>query len=219
MTGQAPNIAALPLGAAIALGLSRFSYGLLLPSMRADLGWTYLLAGAMNTANALGYLIGALATPWLMRRVSPQRLLLVGALLTGVFMMVSGLVTATGILLLQRILAGISSAFIFIAGGILAARLGALHPGRSGLLLGLYYGGTGFGIAASALLVPAALSAAMTHAAAHRWQWPWLALAALIRLLSARTHMPTAENSGNNLYCPRILPYSNTISVINAKKL
>jgi hypothetical protein len=45
---------ALSLGAAISLGMSRFSYALLLPPMRADLGWTYLLAGAMNTGNAFG---------------------------------------------------------------------------------------------------------------------------------------------------------------------
>ena len=173
---------ALSLGAAVALGISRFSYGLLLPPMRADLGWSYFLAGAMNTANAFGYMLGALATPWLMRRVSPQRLLVAGAILTGLFMLVSGLVTATGVLLSQRILAGISSAFIFIAGGILAARLGALHPGRSGLLLGLYYGGTGIGIVASALLVPASLAGAAAHGASHGWQWPWLLLGALCLL-------------------------------------
>ena len=80
---------ALSLGAAVALGISRFSYGLLLPPMRADLGWSYFLAGAMNTANAFGYMLGALATPWLMRRVSPQRLLVAGAILTGLFMLVS----------------------------------------------------------------------------------------------------------------------------------
>ena len=57
---------ALALGAAISLGITRFAYGLLLPTMRADLGWSYTLAGGMNTANALGYLIGALATPWLL---------------------------------------------------------------------------------------------------------------------------------------------------------
>ena len=27
--------------------------------MRADLGWSYLTAGAMNTVNAAGYLVGA----------------------------------------------------------------------------------------------------------------------------------------------------------------
>ena len=36
--------AALALGAAVSLGLARFSYALLLPPMRADLGWSYLTA-------------------------------------------------------------------------------------------------------------------------------------------------------------------------------
>ena len=44
-------------------------------------GWTYTLAGGMNTANALGYFLGALATPWLMRRLGPSTLLWAGALL------------------------------------------------------------------------------------------------------------------------------------------
>lgn len=53
---------ALSLGAAVSLGITRFAYALLLPPMRADLGWSYTLAGAMNTVNALGYLLGALLT-------------------------------------------------------------------------------------------------------------------------------------------------------------
>ena len=53
----------LSLAAAVSLGITRFAYGLLLPPMRADLGWTYTLAGSMNTANAFGYFVGALCTP------------------------------------------------------------------------------------------------------------------------------------------------------------
>jgi uncharacterized membrane protein len=37
---------ALSLGAAVSLGVTRFAYGLLLPPMRADLQWSYTLAGA-----------------------------------------------------------------------------------------------------------------------------------------------------------------------------
>ena len=167
---------ALSLGAAIALGISRFSYALLLPPMRDDLGWSYFLAGAMNTGNAVGYFVGALATPLLMRRLGAWRLLMGGAVLAGVFMLLSGGVTGTAALMLQRVLAGAASALVFIAGGVLAARLGSLYPTRAGFLIGLYYGGTGIGIALSALLVPATLDAAATHGAAHSWQWPWLGL-------------------------------------------
>ena len=142
---------ALSLGAAISLGITRFAYGLLLPAMRADLSWTYALAGAMNTVNALGYFLGALITPALMRRFGPSRVLSVGALLAGVFMVLSGFFVDAAPLLVQRLLAGIASAFVFIAGGLLAARLGARDPQRAGLLLGVYYGGTGWGISLSAL--------------------------------------------------------------------
>ena len=48
----------LSAGAAVALGFSRFAYGLLLPPMRADLGWSYAEAGALNTANGAGYIVG-----------------------------------------------------------------------------------------------------------------------------------------------------------------
>src|SRR5664280_540773 len=118
---------ALSTGAALSLGITRFSYGLLLPPMRADLGWSYTLAGAMNTVNALGYLLGALITPRLLQRFGAARVLVVGAVLASVFMALSGFFTTTAPLLAQRLLAGIASAWVFIAGGLLAARLGALQ--------------------------------------------------------------------------------------------
>ena len=166
---------ALSTGAALSLGITRFSYGLLLPAMRADLGWSYTLAGAMNTVNALGYLLGALVTPRLLQHFGASRVLLIGAVLASVFMGLSGFFTATAALLLQRLFAGVASALVFIAGGLLAARLGALQPAQGGLLIGLYYGGTGFGIVLSALMVPAVLEVA--SAQPNGWAWAWWALA------------------------------------------
>jgi len=166
---------ALSMGAAISLGITRFAYGLLLPPMREDLGWGYTLAGAMNTVNAFGYLLGALVTPPLIRRLGPSRPMLAGAWLASLFMGLSGFFTEAAPLLAQRLLAGFASAFVFIAGGLLAARLAAAAPQRAGLLLGLYYGGTGFGIVLSAWLVPLLLDA--TKGRPHGWAWAWWALA------------------------------------------
>lgn len=182
---------ALSLAAAVSLGITRFAYGLLLPVMRADLGWSYTLAGAMNTANALGYLLGALATPRLMQRLGAVTLLLGGALLASLFMGLSGFFTSAAPLLLQRLLAGVASAFIFIAGGLLAARMGALQPQRGGLLLGLYYGGTGWGITLSALAVPQVLMAA--SAVPHGWTWAWWLLAAVCGLVTAVLWWPASR--------------------------
>lgn len=187
---------ALSLGAAISLGLTRFSYALLLPPMRDDLGWSYLLSGTMNTGNALGYFVGALITPALMKRCGAQTALVGGAVLAGVFMMLSGFVVDANLLILQRVLAGIASAFIFISGGVLAARLSLLHPDRAGLLIGIYYGGTGLGIVLSALLVPFALEVASDYGAAHAWQWAWIALGAVGLLATLVMALPSRHIDG-----------------------
>ena len=209
--------AMLSLGAAISLGITRFAYGLLLPIMRADLDWSYTLAGAMNTANAVGYLLGALCAPALLRRWGPSRLMLSGAVLATVFMASSGFFREASPLLMQRLLAGVASAWVFVAGGLLVARLAAQHPERSGWLLGLYYGGTGWGIVASALLVPQAM--AWGGHWAHAWWWLALSCALATLLLwrpVLRLHEPPAgvaatAQGGRHLpwrrYAPALLGY------------
>lgn len=163
----------LSFGSAIALGLTRFSYALLLPAMKADLGWSFAQAGAMNTANALGYLLGALTFPLVSRRWPAGVCFIAGCILTALLMTMGGLVSDTHALLAQRVVTGFSSASIFVGGSVLAARLASAHPRDAGLVLGLYYGGAGVGIIAAALLVPIT-----TLSGVHGWQWAWFALAA-----------------------------------------
>src|ERR1700693_5473960 len=81
----------LAMGPAVGLGLGRFAYALLLPSMRLELGWSYAQAGAMNTANAAGYLIGALAAAALAARFGNKRGFLLGLLLTAASLLATGL--------------------------------------------------------------------------------------------------------------------------------
>ena len=165
------------MAAAVSLGLTRFAYALLLPPMRDDLSWTYTLAGSMNTFNALGYLMGALMTPRILKLWGAVPVLIGGSLVASLLMAMTGFFSETSLLLAQRLLAGMASAAVFVAGGLLAARLGAHVPAQSGLLLGLYYGGTGLGISLSAVLVPVALTSANLHGQAHPWAWAWWVLA------------------------------------------
>jgi predicted MFS family arabinose efflux permease len=179
---------ALSMGAAISLGLARFAYGLLLPAMRADLGWSYALAGAMNTVNAAGYLLGALLTPWLMRRYAAGHVMMTGAIAACVFVGLSGLFITVTPWFVLRLLAGVASALAFIGGGLLAARLGSMQPQRCGFLIGLYYGGSGLGIVASAFTVPVALK--LSADTPHGWTWAWFALAALCVLATVLLAWP-----------------------------
>ena len=186
--------ALLALGAAVSLGLARFSYALLLPPMRDDLGWRYVTAGAMNTVNAAGYLIGALAMPWLLARCGAARTLWLGSAAAALLLAGHGLVREDAALYALRLVTGVASAMVFVSGGVLAARLSlktALGSGVTpGLVLGIYYGGTGLGIVACALVLPPILGldvVGMGLVASARdwpqtWQLSWLALALLAAL-------------------------------------
>lgn len=174
----------LALASAVSLGLARFSYALLLPPMRADLGWSYVTAGAMNTVNAAGYLVGALLMPRAMARLDARTLMVGGGLAAAAVLAAHGLARTDGLLYLLRGLAGVASAASFVGGGVLAARL-ATSPasgGRSGLVLGIYYGGTGLGIVAASALVPVMVDRAWLG-----WPAAWMALGALAAVATAIT--------------------------------
>ncbi len=162
---------ALSLGP-MGLGLSRFGYAVLLPAMRSDLGWTYTQAGGMNTANAVGYLVGSVAAPVGIARLGERRVFTGSFALVALTMLASGLTDAYATLLTLRAVAGVAGATLFITGGTLATRLAASAP-APGLVLGIYFAGLGPGILVSALLAPIVL------APGGAWSPGWLVLGAL----------------------------------------
>jgi predicted MFS family arabinose efflux permease len=174
--------AALAAAAAVSLGLARFAYALLLPPMRDDLGWSYATAGAMNTVNAAGYLAAALAAPAALARWGARSVMLTGGALSALMLALHGAVRSDAALYALRGANGAASALSFVGGGVLAARLAARAPAASGLILGIYYGGVGLGIMASAALVPW-----LTAGQAAWWPRAWLALAAAAALATALT--------------------------------
>ncbi len=180
---------ALALAAAVSLGLSRFSYALLLPPMRSDLAWSYTTAGAMNTVNAAGYLAGALLAPRWLARHDARRIMLIGGAVAALLLALHAVVRSDEALFVIRTLTGVASAASFIGGGLLAARLASASRGlQAGTVLGLYYGGTGLGIVASALVVPPFVAAS-----AAGWPGAWLALAALAATCTVVTASLTRE--------------------------
>jgi predicted MFS family arabinose efflux permease len=171
---------ALALAAAVSLGLARFSYALLLPPMRADLAWSYTTAGAMNTVNAGGYLLGALLAPRWLARHDARRVMLIGGAAAALLLSDAGFYAL-------RFALGVASAASFVGGGLLAARLASAGGAiTAGSVLGLYYGGTGAGILFAALVVPP-----LVEDAAPRWPLAWLVLAAAAALATAVTAVGT----------------------------
>ena len=58
------TVLVIALAAAVAQAFGRFSYGVLLPAIRDDMGITNTLAGFIGAANVGAYLIGTLMVAW-----------------------------------------------------------------------------------------------------------------------------------------------------------
>ena len=164
-------ILGLALGVCVSNGFARFAYGLILPAMQQDQGWSYAEAGWINTANALGYLAGALLTLVLIKSLPATRLFVVGMIATSASLFLSGLSDNFALLTFWRITAGIAGAPVFISGGVMAARLFP-DPQRSALAIALYFGGGGLGMVLSGATLPT-LFAQQGVAA---WPMSWIAL-------------------------------------------
>lgn len=165
-----PVLLVLALGPAVGQGLGRFGYGVLLPPMRDGLGWSYTQAGFVNTANAVGYVIGALLAARILDRVDHRRAFLSGMALIAALLLVTAFVRDFAVLGVLRVLAGMAAAVVFVAGATLLT--GAPGLGPRGFHLAAYYSGVGFGL----LLVGLVLPPLLAHAP---WHWGWIALAVL----------------------------------------
>ena len=167
----------LALGPAVGLGFARFAYALLLPAMRADLGWSFSVAGAMNTANALGYLLGALLAASAARLAGSRRMFLAGLAITALALGLSAFSENNIVLLALRAVNGVAGAISFVVGAGLAAQAAGRHaPARAALLLGVYFAGGGAGSVGSGLLIPPLLAHSSDEAG---WREGWLLLGAL----------------------------------------
>jgi len=143
--------AALGMVPALALGLGRFGYALLLPSMRADLGWSYVQASALTAANALGYLVGALLAARVAARISALGSTLAGCVVCAASIALCALTADLSQLVALRAAAG---GMAFVCGAGLAAHLARATRGPAHRVLGIYTGGAGVGIVAAVAAAP-----------------------------------------------------------------
>ena len=150
----------LALGVTVTNGFARFAYGLMLPAMKSELGWNFAQAGWLNTANALGYIVGAIATMLLLRRLSPSYLFSFGLVTTTLALLATGLNAELWWQTLWRILAGIFGAMSFSTAGALTAGLFKDDPRKNALAIAILFGsGGGLGIVLAGAALPLMLEA------------------------------------------------------------
>jgi MFS family permease len=140
-----------------ALGLARFGYSLVLPAMQSALALDNTGAGALATANLIGYLTLSLLGGALASRYGPRLIASLGMTLVGVGMLLTG--TASGFVsaLVYRTLTGIGSG----AGNVPAMALvsGWFGVRRRGLAAGVAVAGSSVALIATGPTIPLLLAA------------------------------------------------------------
>ena len=179
---------------AVIVGFGRFAYGVVLPAMKADLGLTFAQMGALNTANALGYLGGALACAPLTRFLSERQMILWSVVFSVAALWLTGLARSFEMLLALRAIIGITAAFGNIAATGMATRLVGKTRAQSALALGIVIAGPGLGVIFSGLTLPFLL-----QRSAHEWPiaWQWMAIAGAaiaIYIFPMLRHVPPADD-------------------------
>ena len=173
--GIALGLALAPL---VALGFTRFAYALLLPPMRLEFGWSFVEAGALNTSNAVGYLIGALLASWLARRLGLIKVFTACMLGSALALMATAWPSDFSLFLAVRAAGGLTTSIVFVLGTTLAARA---MPGRVATALSIYFGGSGLGVVLAGTLIPLAQASGQ----ALDWRLAWLVMGGVSLLASA----------------------------------
>ena len=162
----------LSLGVTISNSFARFAYALVLPAMRSELHWNYVQSGWLNTANAIGYLIGAIATRLIIRRTGNRRLFIGGVLLTALALLATGLTRDIIWLGFWRMLSGVTGAAVFISGSALSANVVPGRPAIASTTTAIYFAGGGIGFILCGVSIPLLLD----FAGASAWPRAWIGM-------------------------------------------
>lgn len=144
----------LSFGPAVSNSFARFAYALVLPAMREDLSLSWAAAGWLNTANAFGYLAGAILARMLVARVGNRGLFRVGMVVTAIAVFATGLTRDPDLLALTRIVAGVGGAAVFICGGALSGNILPDRPELGTTMIAIYFGGGGIGLVLGGAFIP-----------------------------------------------------------------
>ena len=134
----------IALAAAVGQSFGRFSFGVLLPAIRDDLGITNTLAGLLGATNVGAYLLGTLAVAWATSRYRLINVMRVGLVLATLGLLIAGATKGPWVLAAGLFIAGIGGAFLWIPAPVIAADAMPAH--RRPVAVAMMSSGIGLGI-------------------------------------------------------------------------
>jgi MFS family permease len=174
---------------------ARLAYGLILPSMRADLSLSYAQAANLGTVTAIGYLAVLLYAGVFAGRHGGRKAILLGLAFACAGFSGLSISTAYGWLMLFMVLLGFGTAFTFTP---LISLLGGWYPQQRGTVIGFANSGVGIGMLISGAIVPALTEANPVDG----WRQVWMIFAlstAFVGLMVALLlrNPPVKQNTGS----------------------
>jgi len=160
------------------IGLARYAYTMLLPSMQAGLGLSYDRMGFIGTGNFSGYLAAVILAPRLIRRYRPRRVITIGLTITTLAMLAISRCQGFAEPLMLYTLVGMGTGFANIPTMALISYW--FRSERRGTAAGLIIGGNGAAIVLAGFLIPL-LNRCL---GADGWRTGWLILG-LVSLIVA----------------------------------
>jgi len=161
------------------IGLARYAYTMLLPSMQAGLGLTYDRMGYIGTANFSGYLLAVILAPRLIRRYRPRAVISAGLCLITLSLFAVSASHGFFLPLALYFLVGMGTGFANIPTMVLISHW--FRSDQRGKAAGLMIGGNGAAIVLAGIVVPL-LNRGF---GANGWRVGWLLLAVIALLVTA----------------------------------
>jgi len=173
----------------VAMGIGRFAYTPILPSMQARFGLSNAAVGALASSNYLGYLGGALLAAFVPPGRARAALLRASLWTVAASTILMGLTADFSAWFILRFVAGVAGAGVFVLGS--AAVLEEVsRRGRPGLS-GVLYSGPGIGIVLTGLVVLSLNGLLAGEDAAWRAGWLVLGVLALVLVFPCLAWLPS----------------------------
>lgn len=134
----------IALAAAVGQSFGRFSFGILLPAVRDDMGVSNTLVGFISAANVGAYLLATLAVAWMTSRVRLLQIMRAGLLLATLGLLIAAVATSAWILAIGLFVTGIGGALLWIPAPVIAAD--AMPANKRSIAVGLMSSGIGVGV-------------------------------------------------------------------------
>ncbi len=161
-----------------ALGLARYPYALILPSMKDALNLNYTEMGLLATGYFAGYLVFAVLTSILAAKFGSRVVMFGSMVVAALGLGATGLAQGFEVALITRIVTGAATAGGYVQAMALPAAWFTFR--RRGMASGIQVGGVGIGFIASGVIIPMLL----LTSAASGWRYAWFFLGAAVLVIA-----------------------------------